>query len=86
MAVYINQWMPPRKVVGIPRATTRFSRVWKMSKLAPDRMAEHVSRDQFHRRANGDREMFIFRVQLTTSRIVNLTRLNYALLLAITIH
>ena len=33
-----------------------------------------------------DREMFIFSVQLTTSRIGNLTRLIYTLLCVMTIH
>ena len=35
--------------------------------------------------ANGDREMFVFPVQLTTSRIGNLTRLIYTLLYVMTI-
>ena len=36
--------------------------------------------------ANGDREMFIFPVQLTTSRISNLTRLIHTLLCVMAIH
>ena len=36
--------------------------------------------------ANGDREMSIFPVQLTTSRIGNLTRLIHSLLYVMTIH
>ena len=36
--------------------------------------------------ANADREMFIFCVQLTTSRIGNLTRLIHTLLHVMTIH
>ena len=36
--------------------------------------------------ANGDREMFIFPVQLTTSRIGSLTRLIHFLLYVMTIH
>ena len=36
--------------------------------------------------ANADREMFIFPVQLTTSRIANLTRLLHALAICVTIH
>ena len=36
--------------------------------------------------ANGDREMFIFYFQLTTSRIGNLTRLIQALLKVLTIY
>ena len=35
---------------------------------------------------NGDRDIFIFPVQLTTSRIGNLTRLNHNLLSVMTIH
>ena len=46
-----------------------------MSRLTRDGIAEPVSRDQSFRRANGDREIFIFPVQVTTSRIGNLTRL-----------
>ena len=36
--------------------------------------------------ANADREMFIFPVQLTTSRIGNLTRLNHAVVLLLPSH
>ena len=36
--------------------------------------------------ANGDRELFIFPVQLTTSRIGNLTRLIHTLAICVTIH
>ena len=36
--------------------------------------------------ANGDREIFMFPVQLTTSRIGNLTRLIHILLYVMTIH
>ena len=50
-----------------------------MSRLARNRKAEPVSRDQILRRER-DREIFIFRVQLTTSRIGNLTRLVHTLL------
>ena len=45
-----------------------------MSLLARDGTAQPVSRDQISG-ANGNRETLIFPVQLTTSRIVNLTRL-----------
>ena len=47
-----------------------------MSRLTRDATAEPVSRDQILK-ANGDREksILIFPVQLTTSRIGNLTRL-----------
>ena len=45
-----------------------------MSRLTRDETAETVSRPKFSG-ANGVREMSIFSVQLTTSRIGNLTRL-----------
>ena len=56
-----------------------------MSRLRRDGTAEHVSRDQFSG-ANGDMEMFIFSVQLTTSRSSNLTRLIHTLLYVMTVH
>ena len=48
-----------------------------MNRLTQDGTAEAVSRDPILRR--GDREIFIFPVQLTTSRIGNLARLIYTL-------
>ena len=56
----------------------------EMSRLTRDGTAEPVSRDQFSG-ANGDREIFIFPVQLTTSRIGNHTRLIHTLLYVMTI-
>ena len=56
-----------------------------MTRLTRDGTAEPVSRDQILRRER-DREVFIFPVQLTTSRIGNLTRLIHTLLYAMTIH
>ena len=56
-----------------------------MSRLTRDGTAEPVSRDQISG-TYGDREMFIFPVQLTTSRIGNLTRLIHTLLYVTTIH
>ena len=50
-----------------------------MSRLTRDGTAEPVSRDHALSGANADREIFIFSVQLTTSRIGNLTRLIYSL-------
>ena len=50
-----------------------------MSRLTRYGAAESVSRDQIFRREWGHREMFIFPVQLTTSRIGNLTRLIHTL-------
>ena len=46
-----------------------------MSRLARDGTAKPVSRETKLSGANGDMEIFIFPVQLTTSRIGNLTRL-----------
>ena len=45
-----------------------------MSRLTRDETTETVSRDQVLG-ANADREIFIFPIQLTSSRIGNLTRL-----------
>ena len=45
-----------------------------MSRLTRNGTAEPVSRDQLLRR-DGDSEIIIFPVNVTTSRIVNLTRL-----------
>ena len=57
-----------------------------MSRLTRDRNAEPFRETRFSG-ANGDREMFIFSVQLTTSRIgSNLTRLILILLYVMTIH
>ena len=56
-----------------------------MSRLTRDGTAEPVSRDQFSG-ANADREIFIFPVQLTTSRIGNHTRLIHTLAICVTIH
>ena len=56
-----------------------------MSRLTRDGAAEDVSRDQILRHARGQGNV-IFPVQLTTSRIGNLTRLIYTLPYVITIH
>ena len=50
-----------------------------MSRLTRDETAEPVSRDQILRHARGQGDI-IFTVQLTTSRIGNLTRLIHTLL------
>ena len=55
-----------------------------MSRLTRDGAAEPVSRDQNLRHARGQGN--IFPVQLTTSRIGNLTRLVHTLLHVMTIH
>ena len=59
----------------------------EMSRLTRDGTAEPVSRDQILRHARGQ-ENIMFPVQLTTSRIGNLTRLIHTgtLLYVMTIH
>ena len=56
-----------------------------MSRLTRDGTAEPVSRDQILRHARGQGNI-ISPVQLTTSRIGNLTRLIHTLLYVMTIH
>ena len=56
-----------------------------MSRLTRDGTAEPVSRDQILRHARGQGDI-IFPVQLTTSRIGNLTGLIHTLLYVMTIH
>ena len=56
-----------------------------MSRLTRDGTAETVSRDQILRHERGQGNI-IFPVQLTTSRIGNLTRLIHTLLYVMTIH
>ena len=62
-----------------------FSLSMEMSRLTRDGTAEPVSRDQILRHARGQGNI-IFSVQLTTSRIGNLTRLTHTLLYVMTIH
>ena len=57
----------------------------EMSRLTRDGTAEPVSRDQISG-ANADKEMSIFLVQLTTSRIGDLTGLIHTLLYVMAIH
>ena len=57
----------------------------EMSRLTRDRTAEPVSRDQILSHAWGQGNI-IFPVQLTTSRMGNLTRLIHTLLYVIAIH
>ena len=58
-----------------------------MSRLTRDGTAEPVSLDQILRRERGQESTrFIFRVQLTTNRIGNLTRLIHTLAIFATIH
>ena len=56
-----------------------------MSRLTRDGTADPVSRGQISG-THGDRGIFIFTVQLTASRIGNLTRLIHTLLYVMTIH
>ena len=56
-----------------------------MSRPTRDGTAEPVSRDEIIG-ANGDREILFSPVQLTTSRIGNLTRLIHTLLYVMTIN
>ena len=57
----------------------------EMSRLTRDGTAEPISPYQFLRHARGQGNI-IFPVQLTTSRIGNLTRLIHTLLYVMTIH
>ena len=56
-----------------------------MSRLTRDGTAEPISQDQTLRHARGQGNI-IFAVQLTTSRIGNLTRVIHTLLYVMTIH
>ena len=56
-----------------------------MSRLTRDGTADPVSRDQILRHVRGQGNI-IFPVQLTTSRIGNLTRLIHTLTICVTIH
>ena len=67
--------------------STRFRLSMEMSRLTRDGTAEPVSRETRFSGANADREILVFLVQLTTSRINNLTRLILLLLqYVMTIH
>ena len=57
----------------------------EMSRVTQNGTAEPVSRDHISG-ANADRDTFIFPVQLTTSRIGNLTRLIHTLAICMSIH
>ena len=57
----------------------------EMSRLTRDGTAEPVSRDQILKHARGQGNI-MFPVQLTTSRIGNLTQLIHTLLYVMTIH
>ena len=68
-----------------PVISTRFSLSMDMRRLTRDGTAEPFSRNQILRHARGQGNI-IFPVQLTTSRIGNLTWLIHTLLYVITIH
>ena len=77
---------------GIPEVSTRFSLSMEMSRLTRDGTAEPVSRDQIlrHERGQGNMKysfsLFSCPVQLTTSRIGNLSRSIHTLAICVTIH
>ena len=71
--------------LGRNPVSTIFSLSMEMSRLTRDGTAEPVSQTKFSG-THGDRGTFIFPVQLTTSRIGNLTRLIHTLLYVMTIH
>ena len=64
--------------------STRFSLSMEVSRLARNGIAKPVSQDQILRRERGQ-DILSFPVQLTTSRIVNLTRLIHTLAIYVTI-
>ena len=67
--------------IGRNPVSTRSSLSMEMSRLIQDGTAEAVSRDQILRceRGQGNTPVLFSPVQLTTSRIGNLTRLTHAL-------
>ena len=70
-----------------PVRSTRFSLSKEMSRLTRDGTGRlNPSRETKFSGAYGDRGMFVFPVQLTTSRVGNLTRLIHTLLCVMTIH
>ena len=73
------------KIGGIPSVSIIFSLSMEISRLTRDGTAEPVSRDQTLRHEGG-KGIFISHVQLTTSRIDNLTRLIHNLRYVMTIH
>ena len=80
------KWTLPRNSGGIPYISSIFSPSMEVSKLTRDGTAETVSRDQIPRREREQRELFIFPVQLTTTRIGNHTRFILTLANCATIH
>ncbi|CAM9323914.1 unnamed protein product, partial [Ascophyllum nodosum] len=80
----LNKWAPSRRAGGIPQVPDS-AWVWRMSRLTRDGTAEPARETKFSG-ANGHREMLIFAVQLTTSRIDNLAWLIHTLLHVMTMH
>ena len=76
----LNKWTSPRKSGGIPWVSTRFSLSIENNMQADGTRRPNLSRETKLSGANVDREIFIFSIQLTTSRIGNLTRLIHTLL------
>ena len=68
----MNKWTPPRKPGRIPHVRTRFSMSMETNRLTRDGTADPSDETKLPG-ANADREILIFPVQLTTSRIGNLT-------------
>ena len=86
MAV-LNEYMDAAAELGknpVSSISTIFSQSIEMSRLTLDGTAKPVSRDQILKRERGQ-ETFIFPVQLTTSRIGNLTRLIHTIAMCVTI-
>ena len=69
-----------------PRVGTRFSLRMENEQADAGQGRPNPSRKAKLSGANGDRELFIFPVNLTTSRIGNLTRLIHTLLCVRAIH
>ena len=80
----INKWTPPRGSGGIPQVSTRFSLSMENEQADAGRL--NLSRETKFSGTYGDRGIFIFPAQLTTSKIGNLTRFIYPLLYVMTIH
>ena len=75
----INKWMSSRKQGELREEAPDSAWMWRMSRLTRDGTTEPVSRDLTLRHERGQ-EKTIFPVQLTMSRIGNLTRLIHTLL------
>ena len=84
VAVFIK-WTPPRESGGITRVSTRFNLSVETEQAAAGRDGRtRLVRPNSQLRK--DREIIIFPVQLTTSRIGNLTRLIFTLPYVMSMH